>query len=322
MKNRLHIIEATVLLIMIVSLYSCGPVVNMLNIESRVPAKYPIALENRSIALFVSADTSINSGNYLYQNDSVRMVALATGMAQELEKKLTLDEGAVFVFNHYPGKERVYDMRYIQDLSFISNSDVVVIMDSLRIGVPKLVENLAISTKEQFGSYFIYSPIFTDTKVFDGTTANLLAHIKQNDTIYWELLSRNDIREVAMIHTVKSSTEAIAKNIGEEIVNKMFPSWVEQQRTLFVFSKREWSKAHNYAVEFKWNEAMEIWLNLTSSKLAIESAGAAFNMAVACELTDRLDLAREWIELAYKSYPNLPGVVSYKQFLKEKIEIK
>lgn len=323
MKNRLHLIKAAVLLVMIILVYSCAPVVTVLNIESKLPAKYPISLESRSIALFVSIDTSAHFGDYLHQNDSLRMVALATGIAQEFESKLALEEDAVFVFNHYPGNERVYDIQYIQDLSFVSNSDIVVILDSLRIGVPKQVENIASSSREQlYGSYFIYAPFFSDTKIYDGTTAELLVHIRQNDTIYWELFSRNDIRDAAMIHTVNKSTEEIALNIGQEIVTKMFPSWIEQQRTLFVFSNRDWSKAYNYAKQFMWAEAMELWIKETSAKNSIEVAAAAFNMAVACELTDRLELALDWINLSFKSYPHLPGLVSYKQFLTEKIETK
>lgn len=322
MKNRLHIIKSALLLIIIVSLYSCGPVVNVLNIESRIPAKYPIDLKDKSISIFVSIDTSNNIGNYLHQNDSLRMVAVATGIAKELEYKLTLDEGAVFIFNHYPSNKRVYDMEYIQNLSFLSNSDIVVILDSLEIGVPKLVDNIARSSRDQYGSYFIYAPISTDTKIYDGTSANLLARINQIDTVYWELYSRNDIREAAMIQSVNNSTESIAQNIGQEIVKKMFPSWIEQQRSLFVYSNSIWNKAYDFAAQFMWQDAMDLWLKQTTDPDNIKVAAAAFNMAVACELTDRLDLALEWIELSYKSYPFLPGVVSYKQFLKEKIEIK
>ncbi len=322
MKNRLHLIKAVVLLIIIMSVYSCGPVATVLNIESRIPARYPVDFENRSIALFVSDDALPNSGDFLSQNDSLLMVVVATGIAKEFERKLSMDEGSVLVFNHYPGNERVYDIKYIQDLSFISNSDIVVILDSLRIGVPKVLDNIATVSKEVYGSYFMYAPVFSETKVYDGTTAELLTNIRQNDTVYWELYSRNDLRDAVMLSTVSNSSSSIAQSVGQQIVGKMFPSWIDQQRILFVSSKSESSNAYNLAIQFEWDKAMTIWLKETSHKDNIIVAAAAFNMAVACELTDRLDLALEWIDLSYKSYPMLPGVVSYKQFLKEKFETK
>lgn len=321
MKNRLNIFRAVALLVIIMSVYSCGPVRTVLNIESRLPAKYSIDLENKSIALFISADTSINVGSYLSQNDSFHMVAVATGIAKELENMLVLDPGAVFVFNHYPGNNRVYDMQYIQDLSFTSNSDIVIILDSLRIESPQLIDNRAGTATELYRSNFVYAPIFSEIKVYNGTSANLLAHIRQIDTVYWELLSRSDIRDEAILYRVNNSVDAIAQNIGEEMVGKMFPSWIEQERALFSYSNREWSRAYNFATQFMWEEAMQIWLVETASQDKAKVAAAAFNMAVACELTNRLDLAYEWIDLSSKSYP-LPGVNSYKQFLKEKIETR
>ena len=319
MRDRLHLVRAIFLLVMIMSVYSCGPVVTFFNIESRLPAKYPIALENKSIALFVSVDSSMNRGNFLSLNDSLHMISVATGIAKEFENQLALEEGAVFVFNHYPGNERVYGMEYIHNLSFTSNSDIIVILDSLRIGSPKLLENIA-SSREAYKSSYVYAPIFSEIKVYNGMSTELLTHIRQIDTVYGELLSRSDVSERAMVHRVNSSVDAIAQNVGQEMVNKMFPSWVEQQRNLFRYSNREWSMAHSYATQFKWEEAMQIWLKETSGSNNVKVAAAAFNMAVACELTDRLDLALEWIDVAQKSYPQLPRVVSYKQFLTEKFE--
>ncbi len=158
--------------------------------------------------------------------------------------------------------------------------------------------------------------------MYDGTSAKKLTEIKQNDTVYWELLTRSDAREEAMIHRVRNSIGAIAQNVGLELVNKMFPSWIEQQRALFSYSNRDWSRAYSFASQFMWEEAMEIWLKESTDQDKIKVAAAAFNMAVACELTDRLELALEWIGLSYKNYPLLPGVVSYKQFLTEKFETK
>ena len=70
-------------------------------------------------------------------------------------------------------------------------------------------------------------------------------------------------------------------------------------------------------MSFKWKEAMEIWMEDTSSSDNVKASCAAFNIAVACEMLEHFDLANEWLDVAKKHYP-IQGIDEYKSFLNKK----
>jgi hypothetical protein len=72
-KCQLKIIVIALFGAMMIS--SCGPVVQLLEADVKVPAKYPLELANKSIAVFSNIDK---------ENDSLLIVNLATGLSTAL----------------------------------------------------------------------------------------------------------------------------------------------------------------------------------------------------------------------------------------------
>jgi len=318
MKKQTFIFKALCMFALLTLVWSCGPAARVLEVESSVPALYPVGLENNSVAVFFPVEKLDTHGNYISVNDSLFMAQVAEGIAQEIESQLFLDQGAVFVFSHYPS-DREYGLSYIQELSFVSNSDIVILLDSLNISKPMVVQNSGVEYGESYTMNYIYSVVHSLSLVYDGTSGEQLARISKSDSVYWEVLSRNELREEALVLRVLNSLPNVTNMLGNDISKRMFPEWVHQQRNIYVFPNPKWDEAYSFAQQFKWKEAMDIWLGELQSQDKVKVAVAAFNMAVACELTDRVELASEWAELSFKSYV-LPGIISYKQYLKEKIE--
>ncbi len=314
-------IKATAIFLMLVIVASCGPLLETLVVESRVDPLYPVNFDNKSISVFVSVTDSINGNDtiYLFKNDTSHMVRMAEGVATAIERNLAMDAGAIYVFKHYPDIDQEIDMGYIQNLSFISNSDIVVILDTMYVTYPDIFQNVGPSSGALYGSSFIFTSVRSVLNVYDGLTAQKLAEINKVDTVYWEVLSRRDLDYSSVLNRVRQSLPEVTAAIASEVVSTMFPAWEEQQRYLYVYETRTWERAYNHAFNFRWTEAMDIWMSETRNSDPQRVAAAAFNLAVACELTDRLDLAMEWIDLSLKSY-NLKGALSYKQFLSEKLE--
>lgn len=300
-------------------LSSCGPVTEIINVEARVPAAYPVDFNEKSIAVFLSVRDDMPGESLLYKNDSTLMIRLASGIAQATEKSLFLDEGGVYVFKHFPDDSTVYDMPYIHHLSFSSNSDIVILVDSLEVGNIGIVNNPAGNISGEYVARYIYAPFRSVIKVFDGVTAETLANINQRDTVFWEIVSRNDLRPEVMTIRARQSMPDVAQSIGEEVVKALFPAWQEQRRALYIYPVQAWVRALENAREFKWKEAMDFWLKETKGSDPVKSAAAAYNIAIACELTDRHELALEWAEFSLKRY-KLPGVNEYKQLLISKLE--
>lgn len=79
----------------------------------------------------------------------------------------------------------------------------------------------------------------------------------------------------------------------------MAPTWNDNiRRIYFTRGNRLIARGASYAKQDMWREAANYWRMAAGSKRDKTSAKAAFNMALACEIEDKLDIALEWISLA------------------------
>lgn len=276
-------------------LTSCGPVVQLFDVDVKIPAKYPIELANKSLAVF----SNIGKGN-----DSLLMVNLAAGISASLEKRLSYEEGGVPVFNLLPDSSAVRDIYYIQSLSQKSNADVLIILEGLKVGMP------------QYNSSYVIVPFSSVMNIYDGITAETLAAVNQTDTVYWEVLSRNDLLSSEFTARLYKSIDEISKGLGSSIVANFFDNWDSVERYLYLFNEPRWSQSCQLASDFKWSEASEIWMEEASSNDKLRSACAAFNLAVACEMSSNKGLALKWIDYAKSRYP-LTGIENYESLLRK-----
>ncbi|NTV19427.1 MAG: hypothetical protein HGA83_08365, partial [Bacteroidales bacterium] len=83
------------------------------------------------------------------------------------------------------------------------------------------------------------------------------------------------------------------------------------------YENSAWRKAHSLAMNFQWKEAIDIWMEDASSPDNVKASCAAFNIAVACEMLEKYDLAIEWLDYAKKRYP-ITGLEELKSFLNNK----
>ncbi|HCT93793.1 MAG: hypothetical protein A2X19_05655 [Bacteroidetes bacterium GWE2_39_28] len=300
-------------------LSACGPVTEIINVEARIPAEIPIDFSGKAVAVFTSVRNSEPNDSMFFYNDSTLMLHMATGIASAIEKNLAIDEGGVYVFKHFPDDSTEYDMPYIHSLSFSSNSDIIIIVDSVQVGNVGIINGVTYNSAGEFKTSYIYAPYQSIIKAYDAISTDRLAYINQRDTVFWEIISRNDLRPEAMAIRARQSMPSVSQSIGAEVVKALFPAWQEQKRTLYYFPFRPWVNAIDNAREFRWREAMEFWLKQTKDKDPVKAAAAAYNVAIACELTDRHELALQWAEFSLKVF-KLPGVSEYKQLLTDKLE--
>ena len=300
-------------------LNACGPVTEIINVEARIPAEIPIDFNDKTVAVFASVREYVVNDSLLFYNDSTLMLNLATGVASAIEKNLAIDEGGVYVFKHFPVDSTEYDMSYIHSLSFGSNSDIIIVVDSIQVGHIGIINGVTYNLSGEYITNYIYAPYQSIIKAYDAVSTDMLAYINQKDTVFWEILSKNDLRPEVMAIRASQSMPSVSQSIGVEIVKSLFPAWQQQKRTLYYFPSQSWNNAVINAREFRWREAMAFWLKQTKERDPVKAAAAAYNIAIACELTDRHELALEWTDLSLKIY-KLPGVSDYKQLLIEKLE--
>lgn len=287
----------------LLTLCSCAPGVQLIDVEKRVAPRYNVELSGKSIAIFSALDG---------RHDSTIISDLSKGIASSLEKRLSREEGSVFVYNFEADSVSLNDPELIKDLSVKSNSDLVFILSDVEISNAKVYLNRAQGS--EYHTTYVQLPFSLKLDLFDGITAANLAEINQRDTLLWEMLSRNQLKEPVLNYKIKESFLGALTDIGESVSQNFFEKWDRDTRSLYFLFGAQWQEAMIAASEFNWSKASKIWLEATSSENDKVAACAAYNLAVACEMQDKKDLALEWLKYSKKRYP-LDQVESYKQLL-------
>ncbi len=82
---------------------------------------------------------------------------------------------------------------------------------------------------------------------------------------------------------------------GYAFSRELAPFWELEERDWFPSGNNSMDMAGKLAGDGQWAEASEIWRELAYSNNRSQAAKASFNMAVASEMMDRLDLGIEWL---------------------------
>jgi hypothetical protein len=104
-----------------------------------------------------------------------------------------------------------------------------------------------------------------------------------------------------------------------QLAQYLAPYWENTTRDIYVDNSRAMQQARNLVAGFRWSEAMQLWANEVNAKNAKRSAQAAFNMAVACEMLDKYELAQEWIAYSI-SLVNDSVSANYAKQLQQRME--
>jgi len=89
--------------------------------------------------------------------------------------------------------------------------------------------------------------------------------------------------------------------LGNSFAAKMIPNWIQTERVYYKSKNTEMLKAEKYAISQDWLKAAEIWNKQTKNKNDKIAAKACYNMALACEMEGKPDVAIAWLVQSYSS---------------------
>ena len=83
--------------------------------------------------------------------------------------------------------------------------------------------------------------------------------------------------------------------LGRFAASKMIPNWVPVERLYYQSNNPNMLLAEKYALQNDWLKAAGLWNGLTKNKNLKISAKASYNMALACEMEGKHDVAIDWL---------------------------
>ena len=301
-----------------VILASCSPIYRSIDIDVRIPVQNTIdSIENKSFAVYIPFSGTTQE----HRQEHAFTLQFALGMASRIEQELGLSENAVYVYNHYPEKDSVYTMEYIQSLSRQADSDIVILIDSMsffRSKGERKDSDKSATTSLNGANYMVSEALGGKISVYDGVKANVITQVNLKDTIisyHSRILSEEECNSI--------TAKMIMPAMGEYVAGNFFVQWQPDYRQLFVYPGSVWRKAFSHAEKFEWEKAIELWKPELYHIDTLRAACAAVNIAVGCEMLDRLELALEWLDVAEKiSDTDKLSLDNYKQLLEQKIRKK
>ncbi len=102
---------------------------------------------------------------------------------------------------------------------------------------------------------------------------------------------------VSNLPNIKKVIQDLSYQGGQHYAYRIFPVWDNVTRIYYNDNiNKKMKKAAMLAQQSQWMEAATIWRSLAFSKNKSTASRAAFNMALASEINNKLDLAESWLK--------------------------
>lgn len=305
MKRSL--LSAIAALSALVALQSCDPQAFSMNVEMRYPSSSGMSIDGKSVAVvYLNEDSA---------KDSVFNECLANGFASAIEKNYFNGAEAVNLYKMPKVGGGVYsNADTLINLIVDTGCDIVFLFDAPEFGNVQIKEQKTSTS----GTYYPVSvPVAIKLYGFDSLSGS--------DTVrVWtgtRMLSANmeaSLGRQAAADSLWNRIGSSAENLGEVSARTFAPVWKEETYSFIYYESPEaWLAAAQYASDYKWNEAMKVWISLLDTNNPMKRSCAEYNIATACFLMGDNELALKWLNSSDEDYP-----ISLSKTLRKRIQAR
>ncbi len=284
------------ILIFSIFTFSCSPVAYTISMEMKKKSEVGIDLNGNRPAIITVAD--------LGNKDSILITNIAIGVAEKMESDLGMNQGDISIFSIHSNQMDFKDPSAVSLLFSEIECDKILVIDSVKVGdfFVKYSDKRIYQDNEFYQQTNTFLPFSLSLSLVGNEMFTDEFHKTMTDSLQWTLISKEYIDEIKAIAKSNSTLLESFKCVGSSIGSMFSTQWEEQERIIIAYDTDVWMKAYYLADNFKWDEAMEIWLKLVKSSDPKKAAFAAFNLSVACEMLEYYELAEKWIDFAKSKY--------------------
>lgn len=149
-------------------------------------------------------------------------------------------------------------------------------------------------------------------RMYDPKTKIILDEFTTDDYLERDASGKDERTALNNLPSAVNVSRDVAYNGGQQYGSRIAPLYVQVSRTYYDNAKgykTQMEQATRYARGNDWNKAAEIWKNIeVRATNNPKAAGrAAYNMAVASEVSGNLDVAMDWAQKSWTKYGNKKG---------------
>ena len=289
--------------VIIISLFlfllaSCSPVKRM-NTDVLEPAEINFPDDIYSLA-FLMPETEVIVNTRTYDEiDAKPGKDLWTGITDIASISPRFNVNAFRLLDEYTDtiKQDTLAWNEVQKITDSLDVDALVALHQLRFS-DSLRREIVYDFDYQ-GYYFVYevhSKI--KWKIYNPQTQTIFHENSYIEKFVWESLGYDEREAIQKLIDFDQAFSSAGYWSGNDIGHILFPYWIEQERFYFIRGNKYFRRAREQVEKNNWQNAIDIWKK--NFKLESEDAAyrAAHNIAFACEMLGKIDLAIEWAEKA------------------------
>lgn len=139
--------------------------------------------------------------------------------------------------------------------------------------------------------------------VYNASNKKIIDDIIIKDTLYWDANGIYDYEVYDQLPDLNSAIIQSCYYAGMKYAERIFQTWITENRYLMIVQNEVFMNGLNYFKSGDYIKAIDTWKKYADNKNKRLAAYACFNIAIACEMLDKIDIALEW---AAKSYLHKP----------------
>lgn len=286
------------LLAVLFVLASCSPRVLTLSLEQRGPSVSGIDLGGKSMTV-----TYLESG---FGRDSVFAESMANGFAAALEEDYFGGETLIGLYRMQKDMGRSYaEKDTLVNLVMDTGGDVVFLFDAPQFGSVSMSGRRYHSADSSVAVVSI--PCGVTMYVYDSMDRRDTVRVFQGSTtVSQSLVIPSALSDSEVFPYIWDELHASGEAVGRKSAGRFLSTWTRGNFSIYTYEENAaWEEARLLAQEFRWREAMDIWLQLASVQNITKRMCAEYNIATACFILGQLDLAEQWLELSDKDGPSV-----------------
>lgn len=297
---------------------SCAPMPLLYEVEVKkdTPIGTKLELDTKNIVICAIVGDSIK------RSDSTLIAYATKGMAEKLEDNFGLESGTIPVLSINRDLMDIGDLYSRIYLMESMEKNILIALDSLKLNSisysPETYE--VITTAGSFNVVSIDIDAVTNIEVYNNLNSQPL--FSNKDSIFMKIEAPGRYIDMIINDRQRLSNYLLSAFIsyGKKIAESLSFSWEKESRIIYINdSYNTWYTAYDYIVDFEVEKAMNIWLRYVNHKNPKVSSAAAYNMSVACEISENYELALKWLDMSDKIYYQKEASVAMRKILDRKI---
>lgn len=206
-----------------------------------------------------------------------------------------------------------YDKDYLHELMLTTGADLQIFVNSLKFGHYDVQDTGGYIG--EYGERIVVLPYSVEMDIYDALNDTLLVQQAAEDTVYMAVLAQASRKDYGPL--VAAKLPDVCRMVGESLGSTLTRQWNRQERMLVNYEGNEkWERPLAMALDFKWKEAVELWMPLVSDPNSRKASYAAYNIAVACDMLGQKKLAADWAAFSVSKFKFRENMQLQKQLQK------